>query len=80
MLEDLGEFMVFGDQNMGKRLVVAQQDIVARLQPLDQVGFEKQRLDLRRGDDELHGSRLGDHAKQTRRLPACLAIGRHPFP
>jgi hypothetical protein len=46
VLEDLGELVVAGDQDGRERLVVAQQDIVARLQALDQVGLVQQRLGL----------------------------------
>ena len=62
MLEDAGRGVVAGDQDIGKRLVVAQQHIEARPQALDQIGFEQQRLDLGAGDDELHRRGLAHHA------------------
>src|SRR4029079_9442231 len=39
MLEDLRRPMVAGDQNIGKRFVVAQLHVEARPQLLDQIGF-----------------------------------------
>ena len=57
MLEHARKGMVAGDEDAGKRLVVAQQDVVARPQPLDQVGLEQQRLGLGMGGDELHRRR-----------------------
>ena len=48
MLEDLRRPMVAGDQDIGKRLVVAQLHVEARPQLLDQIGFEQQRLGLGR--------------------------------
>ena len=46
MLQQLREGMVLAQQDVGKALVVAIADIVARLQPLDQVGFQQQRFGL----------------------------------
>ena len=67
MLEDLRRPVVAGDQDVGKRLVVAQLHVEARPQLLDQIGFEQQRLGLGRGRDDLdrHGGR--DHAQDARR-------------
>ena len=47
-LGELREFVVGGQVDERKRLVVAQQHVVARHQPLDQVAFEQQRLGLGR--------------------------------
>ena len=71
MLEDLRRPVVGGDQDIGKRLVVAQQHVEARPQPLDQVGFEQQRLGLGRGGDELDRGGRRDHA-----LDAGVVAGR----
>jgi hypothetical protein len=46
MLRDLRRRMVLRNQDVGERLVVAQQDIVARRQALDEIALEQQRLDL----------------------------------
>jgi hypothetical protein len=72
--------MVAGDQNIGKRLVVAQLHIEARPQLLDQIGLEQQRLGLGRGRDDLdrHGGR--DHAQDAGRLRRVDArIGGKPL-
>ena len=72
--------MVAGDQDIGKRLVVAQLHVEARPQLLDQIGFEQQRLGLGRGRDDLdiHGGR--DHAQDARRLRRVDArVGRQPL-
>ncbi len=67
MLEDLRRPMVAGDQDIGKRLVVAQQHVEARPQLLDEVGFQQQRFGLGRGRDELDRHGRGDHAQDARR-------------
>ena len=64
MLQDLREGMVAGDEDEGEGLVVAQHDVVAGLQPLDEVGLEQQRLGLGRRGDEFHARRVGDHARR----------------
>src|SRR5205814_9986492 len=65
MLEYLWSPMIAGDQNVGKRLVIAQLHVEARAQLLDQVGLEQQRLGLGRGGYDLdrHGRR--DHAQDA---------------
>ncbi len=52
MLQDLGRPLVLGNQNIRKRFVVAQQDVEAGPQALDQVRFKQQRLGFGRGGDE----------------------------
>ncbi len=54
-----------GDVDVGERLVVAQQHVVARLQALDEVRFEQQRLDLGVGRDDLERRRFRHHAAQA---------------
>src|SRR6266404_4384194 len=68
MLEDMRRPMIARDQDIGKRLVVAQLHVEARTQLLDQVGFEQQRLGFGRSGYDLdrHGGR--DHAHDARRL------------
>ena len=56
MLQDLRRPVIAGDQDVGKRLVVAQQHVEARPQLLDQIGFEQQRLGLGGGRDDLDRS------------------------
>ncbi len=69
--------MVAGDQDIGKRLVVPQQHVVARLQLLDHVRFKKQRLDFGVGGDELHRSSRRDHALQADRQPREASVVDH---
>jgi hypothetical protein len=65
MLLDL-RIGVFGrDQDVREALVVAQQDVVARLQLLDQVLFKKQRLQFRPRGQEHHRGGLEDHPGDT---------------
>ena len=66
VLEDLRGPVVRGDQDVGERLVVAQQHVEARPQALDQVGLEEQRFRLGLGGDELHRHRRRDHAGDAR--------------
>lgn len=46
MLSDLGGAVVAADHQFGEGLVVAQHDVEARLQLLDEVGFQQQGLGL----------------------------------
>ena len=71
MLEDLRGPVIGRDQDVGKRLVVAQQHVEARTQPLDQIGFEQQRLGLGAGNDEFERAGRRDHA-----LDAGVETGR----
>jgi hypothetical protein len=66
MLENLRRPVIRGDQDIGKRFVVAQQHVEARPQALDQIGLEQQRLGLGRRGDELHRHRRRDHPRDTR--------------
>ena len=62
---------------LGKALVVAIADIVAGLQPLDQVGFQQQRFGLDCGGDEQHLRRLRHHAGEAVGMHAAAGIGGH---
>ncbi|MHC2575733.1 hypothetical protein ACVMHR_000472 [Bradyrhizobium diazoefficiens] len=73
VLQDLRRPVVAGDQDIGKRLVVAQLHVEARPELLDEVGFQQQRFGLGVGRDDLHGHRGGDHAQDARRLRRTLA-------
>ena len=68
MFQDLRRPVVAGDQDIGKRLVVAQLHVEARPQLLDQIGFQQQRLGFGRGRHDLDGGRRRDHARDARRL------------
>ena len=54
MLDEPRRRMTGADQDIGEALVVAQCDVVARLELLDEIGLEQQRLGVRLGGDEHH--------------------------
>ena len=54
MLDELRRRVVAGDQDIGEALVVAQQHVEARLQLLDEIGFQQQRLGFGLRRDEHH--------------------------
>src|SRR5262249_28794742 len=75
VLEDLRRPVVAGDQYIRERLVVAQQHVEARPQPLDQVGFEQQRLGLGRGRDEFERGGRRNHALDARIVAGRPSVG-----
>ena len=77
VLEDLRRGVVARDQDVGKRLVVPQQDVVAGAEALDEVGFEQQRLGLRAHGHELHRRGGGDHAGDAVGVVAGARVARH---
>ena len=80
MLENLRRPMVARDQDIGKRLVVAQLHVEARPQLLDQVGLEQQRFGFRVGRDDLDINGGRDHAQDARRQRGVDAgVGRQPL-
>ena len=79
VFHDARKRVIAGDQDVGEGFVVAQQDVVARRQPFDQIGLEQQRLGLRVGGHELHGARLRHHAADAHRLARQIGVARHPF-
>jgi len=79
VLEDLRRPVVGGDQNVGKRLVVAQQHVEARTQSLDQVGFKQQRLGLGGGRDEFQRCGRRHHALDARVVAGGPTVGQNPF-
>jgi hypothetical protein len=72
--------MVGGDENIGKRLVVAQQHVEAWPQPLDQVGFQQQRFGLGDGRDEFDRMGQRDHALDAGVVPGRTRVGDDPLP
>ena len=80
VLEDLRRPVVGGDQDVGERLVVAQQHVEARAQPLDQIGFEQQRLGLGLGGDEFERGGGRDHALDARVVAGRPRIGGDALP
>ena len=63
-----------GDLQIRITLVVAKQDVVARLESLDQVVLEQQRLGLGAYDGRLHAHDLADHVTDARTAMALLEI------
>ena len=79
MLEDLRRPVIGRDQDERKRLVVAQQHVEARAQPLDQIGFEEKRFSLGLGGDEFHRRRRRDHAHDAVVVAGRPRIGGDPL-
>ena len=67
--------MIGADQDIGEALVVAQRDVVAGLELLDEIGLEQQRLGVRLGGDEHHRMGLRHHARDAARLALRRHIG-----
>ncbi len=78
MLGQPRRLVIPGDEDVGKRLVVAQQHVVARLELLDQVGFQQQRLGLGGGDGGLHARHLHQHQGDAVGVPLPARVGAHP--
>ena len=66
-----------GDADIRIALVVAKQDVVARLVRLDQVVLEQQRLALRARDRRLDARDLRDHHRGARMMIGLLEVARH---
>ena len=71
VLADLREGVAGGDLDVGEALVVAQEHVVARLQLLDQVLLQEQRLGLALRGQEHHRAGGGDHSPY-----ACVVAQR----
>jgi hypothetical protein len=80
MLGQLRPVMVGGDQDEGEGLVVAEQNVVARPQSLDQIGLQQQRLDLGMGRHHFDRPRIGDHSQGPRVQAGRLGVILHPIP
>src|SRR6516164_6001309 len=74
----LWELMTGAEVNKRKRLVVPQQHVVARHQPLDHVAFEQQRFRFGVGDDDLDRGGFSDHAPQSARQPEGMSVVLNP--
>ena len=79
MLHDRRRFVILGDQDVGKRFVVAEIDVEARPEALDQVRFEKQRLRLGPRAHESHGRGGADHAGDAAALPGDAGVADDPL-
>ncbi len=65
VLGELGVVVVLRDHDVREGLVVPQEHVVARHEPLDEVRLQEQRLHLGVGGDELHGLGLRHHALEA---------------
>ena len=74
MLRQLRRGVIAREQDIGKRLVVAQQHIEARLHLLDVIGFKQQRLGFRLGRDEDHRGRERNHPRNAVRMAEAARI------
>lgn len=75
---DAGEG-VAADLQVGIGLVVAEQDVVARRQRLDQVVFQQQGLGLGPRHGDLDARHPGQHMRDARAAHLLLEIRRHPL-
>ena len=80
MLGELRHRMVAGDEDVGKGLVVAQHHVEARLQLLDEIGFEQQCFGFGTGGDELHVAGERDHGRDAAGVVAEARVVRHAVP
>ena len=78
VLGELRPFGVAADDDVGERLVVAQQHVEARPEALDQVVLEQQGLGLAVGDRELHGRGADTMRMQAVVEPGRLGVGGDP--
>ncbi|MNI26158.1 hypothetical protein D3C73_798450 [compost metagenome] len=79
MLAHLGRAVVAADHQFGEGLVVAQQDVEARLQLLDEVGFEQQGLGLGRRDHQLHRAGQRHHQADALGVETPLRVLDNPL-
>ena len=77
---DPGEVMLAGEHDVGEGFVVAQQHVVARLEPLDQVGLQQQGFDLAIGDHDLQRLGLRHHPAQPIGQSLELGVVGDPSP
>src|SRR5439155_21126181 len=78
---DAGVLVLYGDRDVGKRLVVAQPDVERWPVTLDEVLLEMERLHLVLGHDHLDvGDPLGQLADRGPTVHALLEVGAHPRP
>jgi len=77
MLGDLRGVVIPRDQNIGEGFVVAHQHVEARLQLLDEIGLEQQRVGLGLDRDEHHVGRRGDHPGDAVHMAGEAGVARH---
>ena len=79
VLADLGPGMVAPNDDVGERLVVPQQDVVAGFELFYEVRFEKQSLDLGVGRDHLERHCRRHHPQNPVGLRASRGVARYPL-
>jgi hypothetical protein len=77
MLHDARKVVIGAQQDEREALIIAQQDIVRRAKPLDQLRFQKQRLGLGIGRHDGHAAALRHHPLQAQRQPLDLRVIGH---
>ncbi len=77
MLGDLRGVVIPRDQNIGEGFVVAHQHVEARLQLLDEIGLEQQRVGLGLDRDEHHVGCRGDHPRDAVHMAGEAGVARH---
>ena len=68
---------LLGQHDAGVALVVAQQHVVARLQRLDQLVLQQQRIGLAAGDGGFHPRHLRQHPHDPRRFRRGVEVAPH---
>ena len=79
VLAQLGGGVLAADDDLGERLVVAQQHVEARLERLDQVDLEQQGVGLGAGGGELHRPGQVDHQGDAVGVEPALGVLDHPL-
>jgi hypothetical protein len=76
---DLRKPVRAADQDVGEAFVVAQKHVVLRLELLDEVLLQQQRLGFRPRRQEHHRRGFPDHPGDARAVSGGLGVGRHPL-
>ena len=76
---DLRRRVILAYQNIGKALIVAQQNIIAGLEFFDQTGFQQQGLGLALRNHKFHGMGGPDHPLDAHGMALIAGIGIDPF-
>ncbi len=79
VLADLREAVAVTQIDVGERLVVPEHDVEHRLEALDEVGLEQERLDLAGAGDELHLAGQRDHPRDALGVALSLGVGGDPL-
>ncbi len=71
--------MIFGEHDPGVGFIVAQDDVEARLEFFDQIGFEQQGFGFGVGGDDFEAAGFADHAAQALGQAGDLRVGGDAF-